>query len=385
MSSKAKPVKKLRRFFGTVFSIASLAILTYVAIALIFGVSLDFQTLTSLLRPRVPVAMADAYSFDVGRDRVFADTGDFLAAAGTLGAQVLDMGGNEVLRYPFRMSHPAIYASNGQAIVFDIGGYAVRLFRGGRLVASVNKRGAVVSASVNRNGWFCVSTQEGGGYSGLATVYSSNGNAVYEVFKGTGYILSAILSPDNRTLAVLRLTSLGSRVTLYHGLDKEEADSAFYLPGGLIIDIHFLPGGNLLAIAKDSLILIDMNGHGTEIFSFSGGRLGKYAIDGDNITLHLLDYGIGHSGRLVRLSQDGALLAQVLTDREIISLSPRDGYLAVLRSDSLVFYDSELEELSASGEHESPVGSSVVLALGDGTALAAGDHSAVLFRVTRSS
>jgi hypothetical protein len=189
------------------------------------------------------------------------------------------------------------------------------------------------------------------------------------------------LSPDNRSLAILSLTDYGSSITFYHGLNKEEADSAFDLPGGLILDIRYLPNGDVLAISTDSLLVVDRNGEGREIYGFSGGHLGGYVLDGSFISLHLLDYGIGHRGKLVTIGGNGTLLGEIITDREIVSMSYGGGYLAAFRSDSIVFFDATLEEFPASGEHLSVAGASRVLALGDGAALAAGDNSAIVFRV----
>jgi len=380
MTGGEKPKWRWRRLVGIAFSLISLVVLTYIAITLITGRGLDMAWLTDMFSRREPVEAVDEYHFEVGRDRVFADLGGSLAAAGTLGVQVLDIGGNELIRDPFRMSRPAINASNGRAVAFDIGGTAVRVFSDTRITASFEAGGEIVSASINRNGWFCVSAQEGGGLRGVATVYDDRGSAVYKVNLASGFVLSAVLSPDNRNLAVLNLTDNGSRITLYNGLNKTDPDSSFELKGGLIVDIQYLSNGNLLAVTTDSLIILGRSGASGMMYEFFDKRLGGFSLDDGLIALHILDFGVGHGGRLVMLKEDGLVLGELAIDREIVSMSLGGGLLAVLRSDGPALYDTDLEELTISGDRLSATGAGRILALENGAALAVGEHLAIVIK-----
>jgi len=381
MTGDEKPKRKWRKLVGIAFSLISLVVLTYIAITLITGRGLDMSWFTRMFSRLETVEAVDELHFDVGRERVFADLDGSLAAAGTLGIQVLDVGGNEILREPLRLSSPAVKSSNGRAIAFDVGGTTVRVFDDRQIISAIEASGEIVSASINRNGWFCVNTQEGSGLRGVATAYNDRGSAVYKVNLASGFVLSSVLSQDNKSLAVLNLTDNGSRVTLYNGLNKQDPDSTFELRGGLILDIQYLTNGSLLAISADSLLLIDKSGVSSLMYEFFDKRLGGYSLDDGYIALHLLDFGVGHGGRLIILNESGLLLGEVITDREILSMSMGGGRLAVLRNDGLVFYDSALEELNLAGDHLSAAGSSRILALGNGAALAAGEHSAVIIRV----
>ena len=386
MTGDDKSKRKLRRLIGIVFSLASLVVLTYIAIALISGRGLKLSRLTGAFSSREPAELAEEYFFDVGRDRVFANLEGRPAAAGTLGVQVLDAAGEETLKDPFRMATPALYARDGLAIAFDIGGTAVRVFNNEEILASVEAAGPIISASVNRNGWFCVCAQEGGGYKGTATVYNGSGSKEYRVSLASGYVLSAELSPDNRNLAVLNLTVGGSRVTFYD-LSSDSTDNVYELPGRLIVDIRYLNSNELLVITDGAMTVIDRHGSVRELFSFSGGRLRGYAIEGEYIALHLLDYGVGYHGRLATLAQNGELLGEIVTNRDIVSMSVGAGFVAVLRGDGLVFYDITLGEIPPAEDRAPTVGATQVVALsvGDGAAIVAGDHSATVIRLTGGS
>ena len=381
MSGEEKPKRKWRRLVGIAFSLILFAVLTYIAAALITGNRPDFAWLSGLFSSRAPVQHADEYDFDVGREKVVADLGGPLAAAGTFGLQVLDVNGNERLRDTFRLSSPAINAENGRAIVFDIGGAAIRVINETQVLVSFEAAGDVVSASINRNGWFCVNTQEGGGLRGVATVYNDRGSAVYKVNLASGFVFSAALSPDSKSLAVLNLIDNGSRITFYHGLNKQEPDSSFELTGGLILDIKYLSGGDLVAVTADALYRIDKTGTSSIMYDYYDDRLGAYSFYDGFIALHLLDYGVGYGGRLVILDEKGVPAGELATSREIISMSLGGGCLAVLRNNGLMLYDMSLEELPLSGENDGVAGAGRVLALRSGAALAVGEYTAVIVRI----
>ena len=371
-----------RKLIKFAFSVLSSLVLLYIVVALISGRRPDFTRIFSLLGGREAVEMAGEYNFDVGRNRVFADLDGTLVSAGTLGIQVFDAGGSEAYRSSFRMTEPAISAQNGRAVAYDIGGTAARVFGKTDIIASIDTDGAIVSATINRNGWVAVCTQEGGLTKGVITAYNSDGKAVYKVSLATGYALSAALSPDNKSLAILNLTEDGSRIS-YYSLNSEVIDRAFDLPGGLILDIRYLTGGDVLAISSDSLFIVSRNNRADTLYEFADKRLGGYSLDGGIMALWLLDYSVGYRGRIVALDEKGNILGDIDTDREIISISCDESYLAILRSDGIAIYDRMFEEMMLSEEPATvaAAGATKVLALRDGSALAAGDNSAIVFTV----
>ena len=382
MSGGEKPVKKTRGLLRVALSLVSLGVLVYVAIALITGRDSIMKQLFGLFSSREPVEAIDEYLFEVGRSRVYANLGSAVAAAGTLGVQVLDHGGNELLRDPYRMSFPAISESGGKAIAFDIGGTSVRVFGADEFAASFETESGIISASINENGWFCVNIQGSGGYACVVTVYNNLGKDVYKVTISSGYVLSSLLSPDNKKLAILSLTDSGSKIT-YYELDNADVADTFILPDRLIIDVRYLPDGNILAVTTDSLITIDKHGSGSEIYWFAGKRLGGYALGSNFIALHLLDYGIGYNGRLVTMQNDGTFLGTIATDFEVISMSSAEGYMGVLRYDGVVIYDMELSEMpyAAAAEVSVSAGATGIMALSGSAALATSDHSAVVIKI----
>jgi len=383
MSGEDISKRKKRGLIKLIFLLVFFAIAVFITISLITWSRTGSSWLTDLFIPRPTEISVDEFNFDIGRSRAFADLNSSIAGVGTLGLKVLDADGRETLRDPFRMSQPAIKSSEGRGIAFDIGGTTVRVFDRNRIISSIETEGTVVSASINKNGWFCVVTQEGGASRGIVTVYNSSGIGVLRASKGTGFVLAAHLSHDNKNLAILNYTDTGSRISFYYGIDTDkDPDYTFDFTSGLIIDIMYLINGNILAITTDSTFLVDTSGSGRMLYTYPDNRLGGFAHDNDFIALHLYDFGVGHQGRLVTLNTDGTMLGEIAVEREIISMSAADSFLAVLKSDGVVFYNSLLEEFPASRESLSSAGASRVLAISSKTALATSDNSAVVIRVS---
>jgi len=375
-----KTVLRKKRLIRIAGSLLSLAVLTYIAIALISGSQSGHFRFFGLFSDSENAQMASEFFFDVGRNRVFADLGGSLAAAGTLGLQVLDAGGYETLRDSFRMATPMVCSQGDRAVSYDIGGTSVRVFNNSEVLVSIETDGLIIAASINKNGWFAVCTQEGGASKGTVTVYNDAGNPTYRVNLASGYLLTAVLTSDNKSLAVLNLTPGGSRISFYE-LNSEDVDHIFELPGKLILDMSYTTGGTMLLVTENSLIGLGKKNEDTEIYDFAGRRLGGYAIYVDSIVLYLLDYNVGYSGGIISIDEKGSVLGEIETDREIIDLTYGDGQIALLRGDGIAFFETSLEELPLADDSVSSVGATKIISFGKGRVLAAGDHSAVVFRV----
>ena len=380
MSGNGNTKRFKSRFIGFAFLLVIVVIVIIIGVSLFLG-DLSPLRLSDLFSRKIPPITVNEFNFDIGRARAFANLDGSIAAAGTQGVKVLDAGGTLTLREPFRLSEPVITASASRCIAYDLGGNAVRVFNKTEVLSVIETDNAIVSASLNHNGWYCLVTQGSGGYKSAVTVYNSANTNVYGVNLVTGFALSAQLSYDNKNLAILSLAETGSRIIFYHDIDTQEDPAfVFEFDDGLIIDIIYLKNGDLLAVSTKSLIIIDSFGSNNVLYDFEGKRLGGYTFNGELIALHLYDYGVGHRGRLVTLLLNGTVLGELIMDREIISMSSVNDSLILLRNDGVSFFNKELEEFGLSADSLSAAGASRVLAVREDTALAVSDNSAVIIR-----
>ena len=87
-------------------------------------------------------------------------------------------------------------------------------------------------------------------------------------------------------------------------------------------------------------------------------------------------YRSGSAGKLVTVSADGGLLALLQTQRDVLDISAAGKYLAVLYSDELVIYYSDLTEYASLEDTQYARG---VLMRPDGTAVLLGASRGWLF------
>ncbi|MDR1589584.1 MAG: DUF5711 family protein [Oscillospiraceae bacterium] len=365
--------RRLRRFVGSAFVFVFLAALTYSLVA--GGGKLDLSGAKRALAGLRGIERADEFVYTPGYDSAFADLDGVFVTAGTLGYEVFDVDGRQLAHESSTISEPTVASSGGYAVIYDAGGFLVRLIDSAGVSVAIEPEYEIISASVNGSGWLALCTRESGGYKGGVTVYAADGAMKYKWYSAQGYIMSAALSRDNRELAVLSLNDTGGRITFLK-LQSEQVQAAFDLADGVILDIKYTPDGRLLAVAESSLITVDGAGTGVVVRDFADKHLGGWAIGDDGLTaLLLLDYGIGDAGVLETYGAGGEALGETRTDSRCVSLSVNGG-AAVLWRDRLCVYDASLG-LKSEFEDVSNVAS--VVARADGSVLAIGHGVATVY------
>ena len=381
--SVGKPVvpgktgKKKRPVLYAALFILTVAALFYISIAQVLGRAPGLERLFE--PPPVPYIEAEEFNFNVGRNRVFADMRGAVAAAGSMGVQVFDALGYETLSELYLMNFPAISSNNGRAVAFDIGGDAVRVFNKTEILAEVDTVGSIVSASINRNGWFAVSTQEGFAVRGVVTVFDNSGAERFRFYSAEGYVLSAEISPDNRNMAVLRLTETGSQVVFFD-LSITDPIRTLDFPSEILLQIRYTDAGNIAAISTQAILSVSPAGSIDEIFSFGRSGLGSYFMDDDMFIVHLLYFGVGYSGSIIAIAPDGTVIGSKATERGVAAISSSGGNIAVLWSDGPAFYTGDFVEIPHFDAALPLAGVGHLLALGNGVALAGSDHTAIVVR-----
>ena len=367
-----KKKNKKRPILRLFLSLLSLVILTVIAVSLIKGGGkLDLSGLKTLVG--ADRSAVSAFYFDDGKSGAFADLDGAFAAVGPLGVQVFDNSGNEVAKETVAIKDPTMCSEGGSAAAYDLGGTTLMLLDKSGIKAKITASDSIISASVNADGWCAVCSQESG-YKGLVVVYDASGNPVYKWHSGSGYVLSADVTDDNKSLAVLTLTGSGSRVVFFD-LDSTDEKASYTQDGELLLEVKFWSDGTLAAIGKDGLYHVDQSGKELSPFDYSGQFLNHYDLDGNDFSVLCVDdYQVGGQGTIETVGKDGKVISSV--DGECTSVSAGGDYVAVLQQDSLTIYDKSLKILKS---YQGISGASGVLMRSDGEALVTGEGSAVVY------
>ena len=325
---------------------AGILTLLLIALAIIVFVFRDELTGESLRRTfgreNSVSPTREAFTYETGAEQVFAPAGDGLAVACSSSVQLLNAKGQTVFKQVVSFETPAVFACADRALFCDLGGTAC-ISAGMNESVTIDSDDAnrgILTASMNQNGWFAVVTTEPG-YKGLVSVYDAACEKQYEWWSATGYILRAVLSPDNRMLAVLTVESEGT-ILRFFALNSETTRAEVTFEGTLVYDMSFLSTNTIRAVGDEGFYIVNQDGSIRGEYPFDGRYLLDYEFGSTSFTaLYVSDYR-GGGGTLLTLDDSGKILASQQVDRDVVSLSASGRQLLVLTGGGLVLYDSTL-------------------------------------------
>ena len=345
MAEKGEKQKNVRRArIGRVVAAVTTLILVAAAVLIfIYRDKLTKDNLGDLFVQTQTQEEGEPFSYETGTDQVFAKAGKGLAIASSSGMQLLDADGRTVCHQIVSMSTPAVQASEHHAVFYDVGGTILRVAGFDGSYTDLDTQEAIISVTMNASGWMAVVTEEAG-YKGYVEVFNADLEPVYEWYSGSGYVLSAVVSPDNRGMAVLCAGAEGGRVVQF-SFSSEEQQSEFLAPDELLIDLAYMDADQLCALSESRVVFFDDKGGQTGEYAFNGAYLTDYEFGGDEfVTVLLSQYRSGNAIVLVNLDLNGELLGELTLQRDLLSLSAAGKQLLVLYSDGLTLYSDQLEE-----------------------------------------
>lgn len=286
--------------------------------------------------------MAAPFSYENGSDQTFARVGDGLAVASASGVQLLDESGAVVFSQVTSMDVPAVTASSVLALFYDVGGSTCKAVGIDGVCTDVDAGSSIISASVNPSGYFTVISEESGS-KGLVRVFDAECALLYEWYSGTGYALKAQVCPDNKSLAVLCITSEGSVIHIFK-LSSEDEQASISYEGELLFDMYFMSNDRICAISEGGMFFAGMDGSQIGAYSFEGKYLGAYDFGSTSFAaVYISEYRTGDGGLLVTLDQDGNVLGTAETDGDVTSISANGRQLLTTSSGSICLYSQALQ------------------------------------------
>ncbi len=347
--TKEQPAKKprskaLRRILAGVLTLLLIALAVLV---FVFRDTLTGEGLRRIFgRERAGEEAREAFTYETGTEQMFAAAGDGLAVASSSSLQLLNAAGEIVFKQVVSYDSPAVFGAKNGALFCDLGGrHAVFASDGGES-RDIRTNGEILTAGINENGWFYLATAEPG-YKALVSVYNSDCEKQFEWWSGSGYVLRAAISPDNRALAVVCAERDCTRMHSF-ALNSEEERGSALIENALYYDLAWLDGDTICAVGETGLCFFDAAGSQTGAYALEGRYLLDYALGrGGFAAVYVSDYRSGAGGTLLTLNGDGHVLGSAALDRDVVSLSAEGKQLLVMTSGSLALYNQELVRQSA--------------------------------------
>lgn len=326
---------RMRVFIGLIVTV--LLILAAVALWVFRGALFGDESLNIFSRG-APRADAE-YLFDTSSGQCFASVGEGFAVATASSFELLDENGQVAASRLVQMETPAIAACSQYAVFYDIGGLniAAAFFDGS--VRELTPGGTIISAVVSANGYLALTT-ESPGYRGLVTVYDPKLEPIYEWYSSSAWVISAEVSPDDRSLAVLSYTTSGSEVRLF-SLSSDVQKAAFTV-NKLLLDAHWFSSTQLCAFSADQAFFFDNAGLWTNTYDFEGRFLNGTAFGDGFVVFALSKYRAASTCTLVSCSANGRELGTAELQGELLSLVASGTEALALCPDSAMLFSSSM-------------------------------------------
>lgn len=291
---------------------------------------------------------AHLFSYDTDRSNVFAELDNGLLVASNTRILLLNESGENVYDQAISMEHPAIAVGNHIAVVYNIGGTEVMIFdrSGCKRDMSRDVEGNIISISVNSKNYLTFVT-ESSGYKAAVNVYDDAGETLFTFRSSEHFVVNAFLGNDNHYLTVLMLDEEDdafSTTAAVYALDATQSVASYSISGGLGIKTENV-GNMLLTVSDNALTSANAKGVVLGTYEYEYPYLRGFSFGGSNFaTLVLSRYRSGSMLQLTTVNSYGKKLASIDLDREVLDVSAAGHYIAVLYSNSLVIYTSDLEE-----------------------------------------
>jgi len=338
--SKEKLSRRERRRVA-VWMIAAVVLLAAAAATWFFRDRFGTDGLSLTKSPETTAA--GGFSYDSGSDQAFASAGQGLAVVTASGFELLNADGTVAASRVMGLDCPTVAACADYAVFYDLGGTSCVIADASGETTDLSVSGGILSVTVSEDGYLAVAAQQTG-YRALVTVYSPKHEAIYEWYSASAWVMSAYVSPDSRSLAVLSYTSSGSKI-IFLSLTSGTELASFAASGTVLLGMRWISSGSLVAYSTEQALFFDADGSWSGTYSFGGQYLTGCSLDGDGFAAFAVSqYPSGTSGTLLTLNQDGSVRGTAELKSELLSISASGNELLVLCSGGANLYSASLSQ-----------------------------------------
>lgn len=321
----------------------------------------------------------EEFVFSGDSNNHFAALGGGLLVSSNHAITLYSQSGEEVVRKSVSMEQPVVYANGTYAVVYDVGGDDLYIFHGNEEVFSYNSSsdGIILSAKVNENGYLAL-VEQTSGHKASVTVYDNSYNRVIGVNESTNFVTDAMISPDNKSVAVLKIYQEESQLNtdlVRYSLSDATLQSETHLKEQVVIDMGWKEGRIWLQ-QESGVTVLDSEGKLINTWSDTTRYLSRYTLGGNGFAVQLMSrYRSGSAGELRVIDDNGQQKVSRNIKEEVLSISAANQYIAVLTTSSLTIYTKELQEYAS----VSNLKARQAILRNDGSVLMVGTDRAYLF------
>lgn len=287
-------------------------------VSVIFGNHLSDKTVS------IHSATSSKTDYAIYRDKLLQVKSDSVV--------LYDKKGNEEWNLTANLLTPFVNTNGDYIIASDIDGAEAFVMKDGQVMYIIEAENPVMYAYVNKNGYSVIITSETG-YKALVNVYDKNGENIYKWYSGAWNITDAVLSDDNKHMAVSGLDTSGKEVTsviTLFDIDKEDFTGQVALKNSLTYKLCYA-GSSLIVLNDNAVLSVDKRGKIKREFALSGKTVDAFDFeDADNLTLAVSDNDEkGEGNKVLVLSQKLRKTKEVKLDFTAQSVDYSKGKIVV--------------------------------------------------------
>ncbi len=368
-------IYRIRRYTGWLLVIVS---------ALFILLNLQLFTLTSLRNirsslqaaSRVSAGDTTVISYPSGTNKCMLPFGSGLAICSDKTLYFELPSNYSQMEMTLSYANPAMRASNQYLLVFDRGGYRFTVTNTLSELYSQTMQSPVTNADISANGSVAIVTDEAG-YKSAVTVYNIDNEQLYKWSSPDYYIMSAVLSPDGKRLALFCFRQEGLTLVsrlFFTDIDSTETPSESEtitnvdMNGSLVLGMKYLGNNTVCVVCDNATYVVSRGGQIRYRTDYSADSLLSFDLTDDCVALATESYSQSSRADIVLINARGSASRKPLSlSSEPDSISYCDGRLAVLTGDTVTFYSKSLRQID---QQTNLAGVSRVYMRSGGTAIA---------------
>lgn len=254
-----------------------------------------------------------------------------------------------VWEVPMASTNPVIKISGAYVLAYDMDANGATIIKDGNPTA-VPTDDAVITGTINKNGYFALVTEEKG-YKAQIIVYDPSGSVLYKWHSADNYVIDVALSPANNCLAAATLDlskDVASGGLMLFQFSQEKPFAGQVLEGNLLLQVQFADKNTLLAVGDTAAAGFDVLGGKLWDIDYGGKQLVTYDIsDNGNMALAFSQQDSVLSGSMVKIyGSNGKEKGEYQTSEQVTGIDAVGNDILLAQARKLTLISARGGELS---------------------------------------
>lgn len=238
---------------------------------------------------------------------------------------------------------PVASASGRNLILYDLGGYKLRVEKRGGIYTEIETKSVITCAAVGKRGNYAYSLNSDGGYQSHLLVYSGRNKKVFEWGSSSDYVSALTLSDNGKYCAVATLSSENAKtissVKLFSFTAEEPLLSAEFR-GSVVYDISFVTSKKLLVYCNDGVYFVNADGGKEQTVAFSSNEI-RHSFNSPSglKAFSVAVYGNENNTRLTVLNKRGKVMFEKTFSETIEAVVCSDKRVSVVFRNRIESFD----------------------------------------------